>query len=146
MAARVPSAEGSPSGPRRSGPRRSRSSRAQLRFSVSLVDRFLRRGRYSRRVAEGTPVFLAAVLEYLTAELLELAGHTAGAHRRQRIAPVHLRQAVRDDPELDRLFGDIVSSPGAGLPRLHSALLKPWTVRTWRGRTVSFGEDPGHPR
>ena len=49
----------------------SRSARAGLQFPVGRVARFLRKGRYAARVGGGAPVYLAAVLEYLSAEILE---------------------------------------------------------------------------
>src|SRR6185312_8384314 len=53
----------------------SRSSRAGLQFPVGRISRFLRKGRYGARIGAGAPVYLAAVLEYLAAEILELACH-----------------------------------------------------------------------
>ena len=52
---------------------KSRSSRAGLQFPVGRVHRFLRKGHYADRIGSGAPVYLAAVLEYLSAEILELA-------------------------------------------------------------------------
>ncbi|XP_044512845.1 histone H2A-beta, sperm-like [Gracilinanus agilis] len=103
---------------------RSRSSRAQLQFPVSRVDRFLRQGHYAQRLASGAPVFLAAVLEYLTAEILELAGNAARDNQKSRIAPRHVQLAVRNDAELNQLFGDVTISQGGVLPRIHSELLQ----------------------
>jgi len=56
---------------------KSRSSRAGLQFPVGRVHRLLRKGNYAERVGSGAPVYLAAVLEYLSAEILELAGNAA---------------------------------------------------------------------
>ena len=53
---------------------RTRSNRAGLQFPVGRIHRLLRRGHYAERVGSGAPVYLAAVLEYLSAEILELAG------------------------------------------------------------------------
>lgn len=56
---------------------KTRSSRAGLQFPVGRVHRFLRKGNYANRVGAGAPVYMAAVMEYLTAEILELAGNAA---------------------------------------------------------------------
>ncbi|MBN3288705.1 H2A1 protein, partial [Polyodon spathula] len=59
-----------------------RSSRAGLHFPVGRVHRLLRKGNYAQRVGAGAPVYLAAVLDYLTAEILELAGNAARETRK----------------------------------------------------------------
>ena len=48
----------------------SRSVKAGLQFPVGRIGRYLKNGRYARRVGTGAPVYLAAVLEYLAAEVL----------------------------------------------------------------------------
>lgn len=47
----------------------SRSSKAGLQFPVGRVSRYLKNGRYAKRVGSGSPVYLSAVLEYLAAEV-----------------------------------------------------------------------------
>ena len=47
----------------------SRSSKAGLQFPVGRIARFLKAGKYAERVGAGAPVYLAAVLEYLAAEV-----------------------------------------------------------------------------
>nr|ACG30088.1 histone H2A [Zea mays] len=56
------------------GPRKksvSRSVKAGLQFPVGRIGRYLKKGRYAQRVGTGAPVYLAAVLEYLAAEVLQ---------------------------------------------------------------------------
>ena len=55
----------------------SRSSKAGLQFPVGRIGRYLKTGKFATRVGAGAPVYLAAVLEYLCAEILELAGNAA---------------------------------------------------------------------
>jgi histone H2A len=50
----------------------SRSVKAGLQFPVGRIGRFLKKGRYAQRVGSGAPVYLAAVLEYLAAEVIIL--------------------------------------------------------------------------
>ena len=75
---------------------KSRSSRAGLQFPVGRIHRMLRKGNYAERVGAGAPVYLAAVMEYLAAEILELAGNAARDNKKTRIIPRHLQLAIRD--------------------------------------------------
>jgi len=101
----------------------SRSSRAGLQFPVGRISRFLRRGRYAARIGGGAPVYLAAVLEYLSAEILELAGNAARDNKRTRIIPRHIQLAVRNDEELNKLLAGVTIASGGVLPNIHATLL-----------------------
>ncbi|KIP06451.1 hypothetical protein PHLGIDRAFT_90826 [Phlebiopsis gigantea 11061_1 CR5-6] len=106
-----------------SGKSQSRSAKAGLQFPVGRVHRLLKRGNYAQRVGAGAPVYLAAVLEYLAAEILELAGNAARDNKKQRIVPRHLQLAIRNDEELNKLLGDVVISQGGVVPHIDPALL-----------------------
>ena len=99
------------------------SARVGLQFPVARIRRLLRRGRYAERLGAGSGVYLAAVLEYLTAEVLELAGNAARDNKRSRITPRHVQLAVRNDEELNRLLGDAWIASGGVLPNIHAVLL-----------------------
>ena len=105
------------------GKSQSRSARAGLQFPVGRVSRFLRKGRYAARVGGGAPVYLAAVMEYLAAEILELAGNAARDNKRTRITPRHVQLAVRNDEELNKLLGGVTIAAGGVLPNIHAVLL-----------------------
>ena len=99
------------------------SAKAGLQFPVGRVGRYLKKGRYATRVGAGAPVYLAAVLEYLCAEILELAGNAARDNKKTRIVPRHIQLAVRNDEELNKLLGDVTIASGGVLPNIHTVLL-----------------------
>ena len=102
----------------------SRSTRAGLQFPVSRIHRFLRLGKYSERIAAGAPVYLAAVLEYLVAEILELSGNAARDNKRKRINPRSIQLAIRSDEELNRLLPKVIIPTSGVLPNIQAVLLK----------------------
>eukprot|EP00798_Chlamydomonas_sp_ICE-L_P020893 gene20893-biopygen29621 len=101
----------------------SRSSKAGLQFPVGRIARFLKKGKYAERVGAGAPVYLAAVLEYLCAEVLELAGNAARDNKKTRIVPRHVQLAIRNDEELSKLLGSVTIANGGVMPNIHSVLL-----------------------
>ncbi|MCO5556239.1 hypothetical protein L7F22_009785 [Adiantum nelumboides] len=101
----------------------SRSSKAGLQFPVGRIARFLKSGKYAERVGAGAPVYLAAVLEYLAAEVLELAGNAARDNKKNRVVPRHIQLAIRNDEELSKLLGTVTIANGGVLPNIHSVLL-----------------------
>ena len=100
-----------------------RSARAGLQFPVGRIARYMRNMRVAQRIGAGAPVYMAAVLEYLTAEILELAGNAARDNKRTRIIPRHIQLAVRNDEELNKLLGNVTIAGGGVLPNIHSVLL-----------------------
>ncbi|KAF8183309.1 histone-fold-containing protein [Mycena galopus ATCC 62051] len=87
----------------------SRSSKAGLQFTVGHVHCLQKKDNYAQCVGAGAPVYLAAVLEYLAAEILELAGNATGDNKKHRIVPCHhrivpchLQLTIRNDEELGK--------------------------------------------
>ncbi|KAG6505337.1 hypothetical protein ZIOFF_037692 [Zingiber officinale] len=101
----------------------SRSQKAGLQFPVGRIARYLKAGRYAQRVGSGAPVYLSAVLEYLAAEVLELAGNAARDNKKNRIIPRHIQLAVKNDEELGKLLAGATISNGGVVPNIHQALL-----------------------
>ncbi|KAJ1727650.1 histone H2A [Coemansia sp. BCRC 34490] len=118
-----------------SGPK-SRSSKAGIQFPVGRIHRHLRRGNYAQRIGGGAPVYLAAVLEYLTAEILELAGNAARDNKKTRIIPRHLQLAIRNDEELNKLLGNVTIAQGGVLPNIHNNLLPQKTKKSGASQEV----------
>lgn len=102
---------------------KSRSVRAGLQFPVGRLHRVLRKGNYAERIGAGAPVYLAAVLEYLAAEVLELAGNAARDNKKTRVTPRHIQLAVRNDEELNKLLDGVTISEGGVLPNINAILL-----------------------
>lgn len=115
----------------------SQSSRAGLQFPVGRIRRLVKQGRYAERVNTGAPVYLAAVLEYLSAEVLELAGNAARDNKKSRIVPRHLQLAVRNDEELNHLLAGVTIAQGGVLPNIHSSLLNKKNGQVYSQSTVS---------
>ena len=101
----------------------SRSSRAGLQFPVSRIHRYMKKGNYAPHVRNGAGIYMAAVLEYLTAEILELAGNASRDNKRTRIIPRHIQLAIKNDEELNKLLAEVTISQGGVLPNIHSVLL-----------------------
>ncbi|GBC04167.1 hypothetical protein RclHR1_05550004 [Rhizophagus clarus] len=103
--------------------RLSRSQKAGLTFPVGRIGRYLRKGNFSQRIGYGAPVYLAAVIEYLVAEVVELAGNAARDNKKARIIPRHIQLAIRNDEELNKLLNQVTISQGGVLPNIHVSLL-----------------------
>jgi histone H2A len=78
---------------------------------------------FAERIGAGAPVYLAAVLEYLAAEVLELSGNAARDNKKTRIVPRHIQLAVRNDEELSKLLAGVTIAEGGVLPNIHAVLL-----------------------
>ena len=100
-----------------------KSVKAGLQFPVGRIGRYLKKGKYATRLGAGAPVYLCAVLEYLCAEILELAGNAARDNKKSRIIPRHVQLAVRNDEELNKLLGGVTIASGGVLPNIHAVLL-----------------------
>lgn len=83
----------------------------------------MRNGNYADRVGAGAPVYQAAVIEYLVAEILELSGNAAKDNKKQRIVPRHITLAIKNDDELSKLLSHVTISDGGVLPNINAVLL-----------------------
>ncbi|GBP06162.1 Histone H2A [Eumeta japonica] len=105
------------------GKAKSRSNRAGFRFPVGRIHRLLRKSDYAERVGVGDPVYLVAVMQYLAAEVLELAGNTARDIKKTGIIPRHLQLVIRNDEELNKLLSGVTIAQRVILPNIQAILL-----------------------
>ena len=93
---------------------------------VIAVSRLAKYGEHINKMAS---VYLTAVIEYLVAEVLELAGGQAKDFNKNRITPRHIQLAVRSDPELNELLKDVTICNGGVCPNIPTALQKKATKK-----------------
>jgi histone H2A len=97
----------------------SSSAKAGLQFPVGRIGRYLRQGKYATRMGAGAPVYLAAVLEYLTAEILELAGNAARDNKKTRYEckMTTVEQHARRQSRFSLLLYSLLKSLPSIIPR-----------------------------
>jgi len=113
----------------------SRSARAGVQFPVGRVHRYMKKYvSHDMRVGGTSGVYVAAVMEYLSAEVLELAGNVAKDQKTKRITPRHLQLAIRGDDELDGLIKATIAGGGV-VPHIDKSLL------TTKSKSKKKGDD-----
>lgn len=91
---------------------------------VHQIERQLHEGGYANRLGNDVPIYLAAVLEYVTAEVLQISGDISKQKKNRRIIPRHIMIAIRNDEELNTLLKDVII-PQAGVVRNINSFLLP---------------------
>jgi len=123
------------------GKKVSKSSKAGITFPVSRILRMMKKGQYATRIGVGSAVYLASVLEYLTAEILELAGNASRDNKKTRINPRHIQLAIRNDEELSKLLSHVVLPDGGVLPNIHGVLLPKKTTKVVGEKSKTGGSN-----
>jgi len=100
------------------------SKRAGTIFPVGRIRRLMKGCTHKFRVGIGAPIYQAAVMEYLAAEILELAGNAARDNKRRRITPRHILLAIANDEELNKLLRNVTIAQGGVMPHIQPELLR----------------------
>ena len=83
-----------------------------------------KQGRYSERIGGSSGAFLASVLEYLVAEILESAGNLCQEHKKRIIQPKHINLAFRHDEELAKMITHTTITQGGMVQHINEKLLQ----------------------
>lgn len=116
-----------------------KTSKAGLIFAIPRVENIIRNN-FNGRVSETAPIYLTAILEYISSELLELSGNATRDNKKIIIQPKHLMMAIENDIELKYLAKavDFVVLGGGVLPHIHPILLKSKKSKTTKRKKTPF--------
>ncbi len=89
-------------------------------------------------------MYLAAVLEYLTAELLEISGSAAKDNKKKRIIPRHITLAIGSDEEFKALTKDAHISGGGVVPHIHSMLVPKRSATNTLEKSLNTSTEEAH--
>lgn len=95
-------------------------------FVASLINTcflFIVAGKYAARIALSGAIYTAAAIEYLVAEIIELAGDCTKENMRALIIPRHIMLAIQNDQELKELLRGVHIAYGGVVPNIHPFLL-----------------------
>ena len=123
----------------------SKSKRAGIFFPVSRIIRYLKKSNPRLVVRSNSAVLLASVMEYLTAELLEIAGEVSAQFHRKRIIPRDLLLAIKNDEEFSKFFSKTTLVQGGVVPRIHPELVGTKKSRQARVKTEQNKEEKPVP-
>ena len=96
--------------------------KAGLTFPVSRINKSMKASSGLKRIGGSAPVYMTAVLEYVTAEILEVAGQHTQSAKRKRVTPDDIILSIRGDAELAKLCGGIAVYTGDKLSGIAAAL------------------------
>ncbi|XP_037792845.1 probable histone H2A.3 [Penaeus monodon] len=88
--------------------RQRKEKRAGLILPVGRMERQLRAGQWNPRTSPVSAVYIAAALEHVLRRILAQSMAWADAMQRVRVTPLFVALAVKADPELDALLGDVM--------------------------------------
>jgi histone H2A len=125
----------------------SRSFKAGLQFPVTRTEKIMMECATSKRKTATSAVYLTAAIEYMTAEVIELAGNAARHYKKHRITPRHILLAIRNDEELSAFYSaKYVILSGGVVPNIDSRLIKTVKAKTEKAEKKSKKTDGKKPK
>ncbi|WVF72350.1 hypothetical protein IAT40_007165 [Kwoniella sp. CBS 6097] len=103
--------------------RQTKTTKSGLTFPVARLQRYLRQGRYARTIATSAAIFMAGTIEYLIAEIAEMAGNAARDNKTKTIKPRHLKLAIANDEDFSQVIGKATIAQGGVIPYIAPSLL-----------------------
>ena len=100
----------------------SASTRADLLFSIPKVAKLMRRDRLAATVGRRPAVVMAAVMEYIASEVLELAGNVCQEAHKKQLRPRHIMLAVANDEELSKVISGAIFHESGVAPHVEPSL------------------------
>ncbi|XP_041062895.1 histone H2A-like [Carcharodon carcharias] len=85
--------------------------RASVQFHVGRIHQLLHKGHYAERVRAGAPVYLAADLKYMTAEIFQLASNAAWGRDSKE---TRLPSTMNEEP--NKILEGVTIVQGGALP------------------------------
>lgn len=82
-----------------------RSQKHGLHFNVGTLSKYIRQGKYSDRIGSNVPVYVSAIMQYISTELSDVCSDVAQAEGKTKVKPRHIMLAIRKDEELNKLVG-----------------------------------------
>lgn len=115
----------------------------KLVFNIQTVDELIVALSHQDRKGSTAGIYLTGVLEYLIAELIELAGRASkeDADSDQMMTQRHVKLAIINDEELNKLFADVFLAGGVR-PDIHQYLMTAKSPSKKAKKTKS----PGAPK
>jgi histone H2A len=117
-----------------------------LTIPVTRVTRVLKQNKFADRYRKGSTVFISGVLEYLTAELVDLASNAAKHLGKKRITPRAISLAIRGDSDFNALLADALVSGGGVTPHINKVLIKGKKKRKGKKKKKSSKAKSGSPK
>mmetsp|Transcript_42461 Transcript_42461/g.95274 ORF Transcript_42461/g.95274 Transcript_42461/m.95274 type:complete len:103 (+) Transcript_42461:321-629(+) len=100
----------------------------------------LRESGYNR-VSKDASIYLTGVMEYVVAEILELAGNSAKETKKQRIIPRNIQLAIRNDEELNKYMSNVTIKSGGVIPNIHTVLMPQKTNAKGASAAGSYSQE-----